>query len=207
MKRAYDEIMDRLTVSPALRQRLLARMRQTYPSPLRRFRLALPLAACLALVLALWLVLPTLPGTVPWPTPTLGVLGPVSPQTVENSDALAQAVGFPVEEPEALPFTVRETVYTAYPGPMAEIRYVGEAQSLTYRKAAGSGDPLGDYTSYEDVWEMDVNGTTVTLKGDGGLCTLALWEADGYTWSLRCTAPVEQDVLTALAAQLCTPAS
>ena len=202
LKRAYDEIMDRLTVSPALRQRLLARMRQTPPSHLRRFRPLVPLAACLALVLALWLVIPTLPGTAPVSTPTPGVLGPVSPQTAESLEALAQTVGFPVEEPETLPFTVQETVYTAYPGPMAEIRYVGDAQSLTLRKAAGSGDPSGDYTAYEDVWEVDVNGTTVTLKGDGGLCSLALWEADGYTWSLRCAAPVEEDVLTALAAQL-----
>lgn len=121
--------------------------------------------------------------------------------------ALARAVGFPVEEPETLPFTVRETVYTAYPGPIAEIRYVGDAQSLTYRKTAGYGDPSGDYTAYENVWEAEVNGTAVTLKGDGGLCTLALWQADGYTGSLRCAAPVEESVLTALAAQLCTPAS
>ena len=100
-----------------------------------------------------------------------------------------------------------ETVYTAYPGPIAEIRYVGDAQSLTYRKTAGYGDPSGDYTAYENVWEAEVNGTAVTLKGDGGLCTLALWQADGYTGSLRCAAPVEESVLTALAAQLCTPAS
>lgn len=203
MKRAYDQIMDRLTVSPALRQRVLARMgRQRARPPLHRLRPLVPLAACLALVLALWLVIPVLPGTAPVATPTPGVLGPVSPQSVESPEALARAVGFPVEEPEALPFDVTETACTAYPGPMAEIRYVGDVQSLTYRKAAGSGDPSGDFTAYENVWEVDVNGVTVTLKGDGGLCTLALWEADGYTCSLRCAAPVEEDVLTALAAQL-----
>lgn len=78
-------------------------------------------------------------------------------EEMDSRAALEQAVGFSVEEAEHLPFAPQEVLYTAFDSGLAQVEYRGE------------------------------NGQTALLRksqGAEGQFTLALWQEDGFSYSL-----------------------
>lgn len=197
LKTAYDELMDRVEVTPEMRGRILRNLRSAASAPSARtvsfpaVRRYLSLAACFALLLAGAVFLPRLLARTEPDPPVLA-----APDMVEAASAreLSGLVGFDVAEPSGLPFTVEETAYTACWGELAQITCTGEGQSLTFRQSLGGEDNSGDYTAYGDVLERTENGTAVTLKGGGGAYSLVLWRSGDYTCSLRFDPGVPEDV-------------
>lgn len=186
MSRAYDEIMDRVVVTADMRRRVLDAVAQQKPS--RRRAPLLPYvaaAACVALVAAGALALPALRQETPGELP--GNVQTVVPQmtAAASLDELCQLVGFAVPQVTDLPFAVTEVRYTAFGSDMAQVQYVGDGQTLTFRMASG-GDPSGDYTAYTDV----VTVGDATLKGDGGAYRLAVWTEGDYGCSLQSDVPM-----------------
>ena len=55
---------------------------------------------------------------------------------------------------------------------------------LTVRKGTGEEDISGDYNEYpqEDVTELE--GLSVTVRGDGERIFLALWQEGGYSYAV-----------------------
>ena len=49
---------------------------------------------------------------------------------------------------------------------------------------AGSDDISGDFTDYSENNSVDVNGNTVTMKGNDGKVSVATWTADGYAYAV-----------------------
>lgn len=191
LRRAYDEIMEHVTVTEQMHRRILSRVEKADLNPsgrvargpvLRRYWAAV---ACAAVLLVSAAVLLRYLGG--WQTePMPGHMETVSPFTEVTSLAeLEAAVGFPVEELTELPFPVTETVYLAFGSDMAEIQYCGETETAVLRKAVGIQDPSGDYTQYAEELVLDVNGTSITLKGENGQYVLALWQDGDYACSLR----------------------
>lgn len=80
-------------------------------------------------------------------------------------------------------------------GSMIEARW---GNGMCIRKAAGSEDVSGDYNSYAQVKTVD----GVTLKGEDGAFTLAVWTKDGYTYSVSLEKTLSQADLLALAAKV-----
>lgn len=208
MRRAYDEIMEHVIVTEQMRQRVLAGVEaadlghagSTVRVPyLRRYGAA---AACAALLLVGAAVLPQYfemqhsqrPGQVE-----------TVPRFTEVSTLaeLEDTVGFAIEELTELPFPVTDTVYTAFGREMAEIRYCGETETAVLRKAVGVDDPSGDYTQYAEELVLEVNGTSVTLKGENGRYVLALWQEGDYAWSVRLWEGKEQSLWEQLLLPLC----
>lgn len=200
MRRAYDEIMEHVTVTELMRQRILSRVEKVDLDPsghavqgrvLRRYWAA---AACAALLLVSAAVLPRYLGG--WQTePMPGHVETVSPFTeVASLAELEAAVGFRVEELTELPFPVTETAYLAFGSDMAEIRYCGKTETAVLRKAVGIQDPSGDYTQYAEEMVLDISGTSVTLKGESGRYVLALWQDGDYVWSVRLSEGTDQSV-------------
>ena len=71
---------------------------------------------------------------------------------------------------------------------MIDVRYLQEETSaLGYdiRKARGEGDISGDYTKYAETQEVDLKARKVTLKGEAGTYSLALWEENGFSYAVR----------------------
>ena len=189
MGKRYDEVMKHVEVTPEMRRRILrnieqadlteAAPRKVVRSPYLR-RLA-TLAACLAVVFVGTL---TLPGLFQNPD-ELHVLSPGDGIVqVSSVEELAERVGFEVSEWKDLPFQEEETTYIAYWQDMAEIVYSGEGQTAVYRKGTGSEDISGDYNVYESEVKISAGGTPVTLKGDGGAYSLAIWKDGDYAYSL-----------------------
>ena len=190
MEKTYREIMDHVTVTEDMRRRILHRLSKPVPAARKvlsiRFWAA---AACLTLLVSV-AALPTLfPAAEENDPPVTGYPLP-NRQEVSSVQALAEAVGFPVEELHQLPFSVEDTQYTVLGNQLAEIRYDGGTESAVFRKAAGADDPSGDYTAYSDIQEATLAGYEITLKGAEGQFTLGIWQKDGYSYSLLLSDPL-----------------
>ena len=189
LRRAYDEIMDRIEVTEEMRRRVLDRIAQEDIEPARPRVLRFPAwkkylsaAACLILVLTGAAALPRL---IPLLPPREGDVQVTSPiQEALSLAELSGLVGFEVR-PAALPFTPEETAYCAYWNELAQIQYSGQGQTATYRQSAGESDNSGDYTAYRDVAELTAGGLSVTLKGEAGAYVLAVWTDGGFSYSLH----------------------
>lgn len=170
-RRSTDELKEELA-APEDRRRA--------PAAWRRWG---AMAACLAVVIAGGLALPHLlpqNGTEDPPVMT----GPGT-EEMDSRAALEQAVGFSVEEAEHLPFAPQEVLYTAFDSGLAQVEYRGEnGQTALLRKSQGTEDNSGDFDQYPDVKTLDTAGIDVTLKGAEGQFTLALWQEDGFSYSL-----------------------
>ncbi len=126
---------------------------------------------------------------------------------VSSDEELSQAVGFAVPDiagylTEVLSFTGEEIIYTSYWGEMAQITYRGTvsddasgdaaadrgsgeaSDEFCFRISEGTEDNSGDYNTYADVRTVFAGDSRVTLKGNGEKAVLAIWSADGYSYSL-----------------------
>ena len=178
----YDELMDKIEVTDAMRARILRNVSAAAPkkTPVRRYAL---LAACLAVVLLGAVCVPKLMDPAPQGEQTTIANGMAE---VASAAALADAVGFPAAEAAELPFAVEETTYTSYWGELAEIRYAGGGRIADLRTSAGTEDNSGDYTDYPAVTELTVGAVTAELRGEAAeRYTLAIWTDGQYAYSLR----------------------
>lgn len=198
MKKQYDKVMEKIQVTDEMRQRILQHIQQTSfekeTAKILRFsqyKKLLVSAACFAILLLGALTLPFLFKSMPSQGPDL--LGPANPSIETSSlQELSKQVGFPVEEPPSLPFSVEETTYTAW-GNLAQIDYVGESQWAVYRKSEGTEDNSGDYRLYESKIEIRAGETWVTLKGNGNQYLLALWTDGKYAYSLSLSKGIQAE--------------
>ena len=214
LKRRYDRIMEHIEVTDDMRQRVLQNLReaqareageegQAAPAPAaggrRTWKRYLPLAACLAVVVAVGAV------TLPHQQGQDQAAGPMVTGTAvvacSSADKLSQVVNFTVEDLEGLPFQVEQRDYTAYQAELAEITYSGEDQTAVFRKSPGSGDISGNYEDFETVSEVSVSPYVVTLKGQAGAYRLALWSDGEFAYSLQFSSALpEQDWVDLLVA-------
>lgn len=195
MAKTYDEIMERIRVTPEMRRRVLEHIADISPASSRVMRFPSPnkyltAAACFLLLLtgaAALLLLPT--RTAPEPP----VMTVPDIEEAASLEELSDLVGFAVETPFFLPFETEETVYRSYWKELAEVEYRGEASSATYRQSAGTDDNSGDYNIYGDTTEIAVKDQTVTLKGDDGRYVLSIWTDGTYAYSLSLSSGVSAD--------------
>lgn len=190
MRQAYREVMNHIVVTEDMSARILTNLQNVDLSVTKGKIRTLPVrflaaAACFAVLVAGAIALPnfvTLSPSESLPGVQTGVPDRTQAASLEE---LSQLVGFVVEGLGELPFSVVETRYTAYSGELAEVTYLGEEQSLTYRKLAGSSDPSGDYTAYPHELILELGADTVTLKGEAGQYCLALWRDKAYSYSAK----------------------
>ena len=198
---AYRDIMEHVSVTEDMRRRILTRLEENASVPARPairfplYRRLVAAAACLLLLLGGILAAGRVFSSPEVPS-DLGNVGNGIPSFTEvtSLQELSQTVGFPVEGLSHIPFTVTETHYTVLMENTAEIRYIGDGTSAVYRKTPGQTDPSGDYGSYAAVLQWDISGLTVTLKGDGTLFSLALWQDGDYSYSAQLSTPVSTAV-------------
>lgn len=197
----YDELMDKIEVTDAMRARILTRVsgaEQRKPAA-RRWALA---AACFAVLLLGALTVPKLlTGDPAQKQPEQGVMIANGMEEVANAQALADAVGFPVSEAAVLPFEPTAVHYTSYWGQMAQITYEADDQSAELRKSPGTEENSGDWTEYPAAEQLTVGTLDVQLRGDAqDVYTLAVWTDGQYAYSLRLSqgqnAEVWQQIIT-----------
>ena len=117
---------------------------------------------------------------------------------LEDTAALSEAVGFPVEDLTSLPFEVRQVTYCSYFNDFAEINYTGDGQSLSYRKAKGTEDISGDYNEYQNDKHLTIHGLDILLKGNSEKYTLAVWTDGTYAYALSFEQEVTEEEITTI---------
>lgn len=104
---------------------------------------------------------------------------------------------FELAVPEEVNGSPRRNIQTM-DGKMIQVFYGDEGQEVCIRKAPGSEDISGDYSSYTQVKELNINGAAVTMKGEDCLVSLAIWTSGGYTYSISAHAGMSEADMAAL---------
>lgn len=189
MSKRYDAVMEKIEVTDAMRQRILANLGKMELSTAPRSKAArfpavkrlMPLAACFILLLAGVLSAHYLmPGETVDPQPSGSVMIGNGIVDVADAAALSQAVGFSVKEVSALPFQADTVTYTSFWNELAQVTYTGGGQTLTFRQSLGTEDNSGNYNVYAETVSHEIAGMDVTLKGDAETYSLAMW-SDGQS--------------------------
>lgn len=185
----YDEVMEKLEVTPEMRARILQNVETQMAEPCKkpnRLRRFAALAACLAILLVGAAALPKLISSpAPEESETTIANGMVE---VASKEELSEAVGFPVKSAQSLPFFPQSIYYTSYWGEMAQIDYANGGSMACFRQSLGEEDNSGDWSEYPAQKSLTVNGCAVTLKGEADSYTLAIWQDGTYSYSLSLSA-------------------
>ncbi|MGI5964011.1 MAG: hypothetical protein ACOX7N_09965 [Lawsonibacter sp.] len=201
MKRQYDEVMDRIQVTDEMKARILSQLQEIEwqnNAHSKIIRLSArkkywSAVACVALLLAGAVMLPHLLSESPVVEPPGGVSTVHEITQVNSAEELSELVGFGVADLPCVPFQAAEITYTSYWNELAEIVYQGEEQTATFRKSLGNQDNSGDYNSYAEIRQVDIENMTVTLKGDEEKYVLAVWSDGEYTYSLKMSSGIAQE--------------
>ena len=193
MKR-YKAAMDQIVVSDALRQRVLSLEK---PAAVSRWRWVRPVcgAAACAVVVAvtgLWFGLGGQKST-DLAAPNLATTANPFTQWDSLEDAVA-ALSFEPVLPGRI--AVLSGLQISTMDQMLQLCWQADGVDYCYRTAPGDDDVSGDWNGYSQTWSWILSGSEVTLKGEDDLCSLAVWQADGYSFSLSASPAVSQETLT-----------
>lgn len=122
------------------------------------------------------------------------------PNPFTNHATLAEAVktaGFDLAVPEKVNGSPKRNIQTM-DGGMIQVFYGDEENRICIRKAPGNEDISGDYNSYVQVTNVDINGTSVTMKGENSTIHLAVWTSGEYTYSISARAGMSNSDMSAL---------
>ena len=203
MTEAYNEIMEHIEVTPEMRRRVLENVETAVKRPrvvrfsARSAKTLLSLAACAALIIFASLSVPDFRREADTAQDEsadaqLGVSAAYGIEECAGREELSEKLGFDAAELAYLPFDAQETEYCSYWGSMAQISYRAGDAEVMFRQARGSDDISGDYNVYETVLTVEINGAEATLRGNGGEFSGAVWQKDGFSYSVFCSPAVSQ---------------
>lgn len=196
LKNRYYKIMENINVTEEMHDRIIKNIGNTDFYTIQRkvmnfakYKKYMAIAACFLLLVVGVVLIPNMIN----PNDNPKVQG-IVPDIVEYNtiEELSEAVGFNVPKINQIPFEVEEVTYTVYWKELAEIEYANNEDLIIFRKSVGSEDNSGDYNDYPAINEVLINELAVTLKGNSDRCNLAIWEKDGYSYSLLSSAGVTE---------------
>lgn len=101
-------------------------------------------------------------------------------EELTSSAELIARLGYAPKLPTALPSGFSESGAAIIGGKTAQVDYADAATTVCYRTAKGNDDVSGDCNAYSE--QSSENG--LTLKGDDGQVSLAVWNDETYSYSL-----------------------
>lgn len=81
---------------------------------------------------------------------------------------------------------------------MVEVIFQNGDAEIRFRKGLGDKDISGNYNDFSEKSDMDVDGSTVQMKGSDGKVNLATWSKDGYSYSIDGTEAMDKTTMTDL---------
>lgn len=85
---------------------------------------------------------------------------------------------------------------------MIQVLYSEGENRLFIRKAEGNSDISGDNNNYTQSNTVAVGNYEVTMRGENGTVSVAIWTDGGYTYSVAGDMPMTPDVVAALISQI-----
>ncbi len=206
LSKSYNEIMNKIEIDDEMRKRVLRNIEKAdipeKPKINVIYRRIISMAACLALIIAGAFVYKNMSDSTitepPSESETVQSMGKETAATevtdemvgtfgiteCASAEELSEKLGFPVSDLKYLPFEGYEAEYSLYFGEFAQIDYINGSEIVSYRKIKGDEDISGDYNVYDDVKEITAGGISVTVKGNGGIYYVVVWQKDGYSYSI-----------------------
>ena len=203
----YNVAMNRLELSAEARQRILGNIQdmgldtpkrgKVFPFP--RWKQWATLAACAAVVLLAAITLPSRMNMSQDEPDVAQIANPyVDYETLADA---AKAAGFDLTVPETVDGYSGEKSIQVLDNRMIQILYTDDnGNYLFVRKEAGAADISGDYNSYSEVNTVSVGEYSVTLKGNDGTVSTAVWIGNGYSYAVIARAPISAEDMIALIA-------
>lgn len=197
----YNEIMEAVTVTPQMRERVLAGVEAAVSGPRSRsgiWKRYAAIAACLVLVLIGSLTLPGLlereaaPSTEPFVEQA-----PWGSEEYDSLQALSEAAGFPVRGVPSLEASALRRVYSLFWGDLAQIDYETAAGDYCFRVRPGQEDVSGDYNEYAKLVTQTLGGCEVRFHGNSD-CAYADWTREGRAYALFFPAGTDYQSASAL---------
>lgn len=96
------------------------------------------------------------------------------------------AAGYSFSVPESIG-EYKQTIIQAMGQEIIQVFFETGEQSdavILIRKGTGSDDISGDFNTYKETEQVDINGYQVTEQGNDGQVMLATWTDAGYTYSV-----------------------
>ena len=210
MSKSYNEIMDKISVTEEMRERILDNIQESNIIEYKKRRTANLVRKVSFLVSAAVVAITV--GTLFFfnfrnrtnmeePAPEQGEITQAYNGIEECASLteLEQKVGFKMEDIEKLlSFTSTQIDYLSYWAEMAEIRYTNTKQTVTFRKSVGEEDNSGDYNEYDFETETVVDESNILLKGNADGIQLAIWNKDGFAYSLSFENAVSQEEILSI---------
>lgn len=209
LSQSYREAMEHIKVTPAMCERILHNLETTASKPAKvvhfvPWKQILSVAACAAILIVGVTALPhsdELGSTSSSENSMVGTAAPI--QEFSSLEELSAAAGFPVSEPQSLPFEVQTTSYTLIWDEIAQVEQTGTAeQCVIFRVSQDDEDNSGNYTAYPTEQHLNDNGTDITLKGSEDGFHLAVWQTNGFSYSLNSSVGLSVDEMQTLVESL-----
>lgn len=120
----------------------------------------------------------------------------------ESAYDASQLAGFEVTFPESVP-GYSERFYQAIEGELVQCFYSEGESKVLIRKAIddGSGDISGDYNEYGETTKVTVGDVEVTVRGDGGTVSVAIWTRGEYAFAIDADEGLDSSVVEQLVAE------
>src|SRR5665648_50430 len=197
LKNRYNKVMEYIEVTPTMHNRIMENLcnvdftqKQSKVIHFKNYRKFMYIAACFAVILVSSFLIYDNVNISNQPPPVQIVSGVVECSSI---DKLSATVGFKVDQVQTLPFKIEQTQYVSYWKKLAQIMYSGEGNTLAFRMSAGSKDNSGDPGEYSNKQTISIGDIVVTLKGQGEIYKLAIWQTKGYSYSLNVSNGISQE--------------
>ncbi len=123
----------------------------------------------------------------------------------ENQEDAQQQAGFTIQLPSSLPSEYGAPSFRVIPEDILEADYAGTGDGqIVIRKAAGTEDPSGDYNDYSSSQQVKVGDVDVTMKGNDGELSLAVWNdgANAYSIGIYGGAGLTEEEMTQMVSEM-----
>lgn len=124
-------------------------------------------------------------------------------QDFESLEEAVKAVGFDFVAPDALA-GCDKIAYQAIPDDrIIGVLYLnGEERQVIIRKAPGGENISGVYSQFDKLEQVEVDGRSVTMSGDGETVSLATWTDGDYSFSVYADNGLAQGDMAQLVSQI-----
>ena len=81
---------------------------------------------------------------------------------------------------------------------MIEVIFQNDDDEIRFRKGLGDEDISGNYNDFSEKNDVNVDGSTVQMKGSDGKVNIATWSKNGYSYSIDSTEAMDKTDMTDL---------
>lgn len=193
----YNKVMKKIKVTPEMHERIMQAVQETdfetKPKKVyfwQEYKKYIGVAACALLCVVGTLVLPDLFQS--QQEPLQQAVSDI--KECNSKDELSTIMGFEVKEVKGIPFNVQQVSYVSFWRKIAQVQYMGENNTLTFRMSQDNQEVSGDYNHYNDIKECLINDMTVVLKGNHNLYNLAIWSDGEFSYALQSEATLTEGI-------------